>query len=89
MLELNGAVCPAAVADMVIDSAVGGIKFSDRQAETANHDNRLAYCPSQPGQAAGEPDKEVGVKEKINSLCERQRTGKVLRPVGNGVPTVA
>ncbi len=89
VFKFDGAVGPAAVAHMIVDDPVGGVKFGQRQTETADQDHGPAHRPGQPGQAAGEADEKVGVIEQIHPLAEGQIAGKILGAVGDGVPAAA
>ena len=74
-------VVPAAVAGVVVDDAIGRIEFVGRMGEARDHHHRGAGRPGEPGQAARQPDEELGVLEPARALAERPVAGLVLGAV--------
>ena len=87
--EFFAAVGPAAVADMIINNPVRGIKLINGNGKAADHNDGDPYAPGQPGQTAGEADEKVGMGEQVYPLLQGTGSGKIFDPVRNQIPVAA
>ena len=74
---------------MIVDHAIGRIKFSRRMTETADHHNRCAGAPGEPGKAARQSDKEIGVLDPASTFGQRPVAGLILGAMRDVVPNDA
>src|ERR1700722_1790169 len=88
VIESQRRIVPAGVAGVVVDDPPGRLELGRRMGEAADQDDLRARRPSEPREAARQPDQEIRVPDPAHAFLQREASA-VLGAVGDLGPREA